>query len=227
MKLRITAEQYENLSEEFKAEYVKSGDGYKLKLDREVFTTEEVDEKVNGLTAKRDELLGKLKSAKEEMEDLRRDKGKGSDENARLLQEAKDRITQLEDQISQGEIKSKLSKIQNELKDELAKVSEGKALNQLFRLVKHRVGVHEGNGTVLTEEGRPTISSVKELVRQIKDSGEYDNLIKGSQGKGGNERGSRKTNPDEKWSDFSNNELSAIRKEDPDRYNKLKDTRGK
>ena len=227
MKLRITKDEYEALSDEFKAEYKASGDGYVLKLDREVYTTEQVDEKIDGLTTKNSELLGKLKTAKEDLEAAKASKGKGDGENARLLREAKERIDNLENEIAKGKTQSIVRKIQDELKSELGKISEGKALTQLFRLTKHRVGVHEGEGTVLSEEGRPTISSVKELVRQIKDSGEYDNLISGSKANGGGEQGSRGGKSDEKWADFKPNELSKIRQEDPARYTKLKETRGK
>lgn len=228
MKLRITAEQYEALSDEFKAEYTQSGDDYVLKLDREVFTPEQVDDKIAGLESKKNELLGEVKNLKGKLEESGKKGNKEDNESARLLQEAMDKIKDLEGELDKGRTQGELSRIQNELKDELAKHSSGKALTQLFRLLKGQVGVHDGRGTVLNDDGKPTISSVKDLVRKAKDSGDYDNLFTGTKAKGGGEGSSTSGSAtSKKWADYTSAELKSLRETDQDAYDKLKQTKGK
>lgn len=227
MKLRISKEAYDQLSDEIKALYVADGDGYKLDLEDTIYTEDDVNQKISGLRDKNSEILNEKKRLEEEARKRKQAKEEEEGNYKALYESSQSKVKELETQLSNRDLKELKSQAHAKLKSALGSISEGKQLNQLFALNKHRVDVVNGEIRVIDEKGQPSIMSIAELVKKIEVDPEFDNLIKGSaaSGSGENSNNNAGGTGSEKWADFKPAELSKIRQSDPERYERLKKTK--
>lgn len=226
MKLFITQTEYDALSEELQKLYTKSGDKYKLGLDDEVFTAEQVEERVTGLESKMRQLLDEKKRLEREQEERERKRTEEEGNFKSLYEEAQQKLEDLQNEKRQLTEKQLLAKAREELEALLGKHSEGKQLKQLMRLNSDRLKVVEGEVRVM-KDGKPTISSISELANSIVKDEEFDNLIIGSRANGGNEHGGKGGGTTKTWEDLSPADKKQLHEENPEEYNRLRDSRKK
>lgn len=228
MKLKITNDEYDNLPEALQALYIKRGGQWVLDLEDEVVTVDEMDEKLTTLSDKNRELLDEKKKVEREARLAREKKAAEEEDYKSLYETSMEKIKDLEEQVSSYTKREQTQMIgvaANKVGELLSPNFPRKA-KLLSKFAKERLGFHDDKVVVLNDTGKPTAFSLDDLANQMSKSGDYDDLIEGTGGKGAGEQGNKKdTKSGDKWSDFTSSELSEIRKTNPARYEQLKQTR--
>jgi len=216
--VEISEEIYDGLDDDFKA---------KLTIYQ--------PEDVSGLKEKANTILGEKKSLEVDLAQARADlkaakmskAAESSDEDILKLQ------SQLDDAVHR--VKDWEGKYNGLLEDNKRKTVEGEASRIAATMTKDtnrakllkdqilsRLTLDGGKFSVLDEAGNPTISSVEELTGQIRT--QYPFLVDASQASGGGAKGGSggATHANKKFDQYNAGELSQIKRETPEVYDRLK-----
>lgn len=198
---------------------------------------EDTPDKMQRLEGKANDLLSEKKrlqvdfdeykvDSKKKINDLHQNKGVDSGEEVAKIQ------SMLDDAMKKnGDWETKYNGL---IEDNRNKTIEGEAArlaasmtkdvnraDLLKQQIRNRITLDGDNFSVLDEKGNPTISTVEELSSQIRE--QYPFLVDGSQASGGGARGgSGGAEPTKKFNEYSGAELSKIRQESPEKYDRLK-----
>lgn len=228
MKFKITKDQYDALSEDLQKLYVKVGNSYQLDLEDEVVTKQEMDDQISGLTDKNRELLDEKKKAEREAREAKEKKAKEEEDYKSLYETSQEKLRELQQTVETFTKKEQTQMISEAANKVGAKLCPNypRRAKLLAKFAKDQLGFYDGKVVVLNDGGNPTAYTLDDLAKQMTQSGDYDDLIEGTGGKGAGEQGNKQDGKsDEKWADFTSDELSKIRKENPTRYEALKKTR--
>jgi len=181
------------------------------------------------MQAKLDELLSETKKAKEakreaeeEAKRASEDKAKRENDFEQLYKSAQERINALEaerqaslEAQKQSLIKTEAAKLAGTLTKDTAKAE------LLAEKFANRLAVSENGVQVLDESGNLTVSSLDELIGSVKSK--YAFLVDaGSSGGGATGANGGAVKSTKKFNEMTGAELSALRRENPSEYARLK-----
>lgn len=240
---KLTKEQYNELPEFLKSDYVEDGDGYShagfLKVKK---TADSLDEKGKLAIAELEEIKKGQEEAIEKAKQEAYEKAKAEGDIETVTARHKE---QLEDAAKRAfeEGKSAASKEFKEL--EAAKTKENLALkiassvgidefaiDMMKAEIQKQIEVNpeDGSITYLDSDGRATSLDGDNFKAELIKNPRYGRLIKadlatngGGASNGGGNGGSAPKG--KKWADFSDSELVALHRADPAAYEQLKQTR--
>jgi len=184
------------------------------------------------MKAKIDELLGEAKRAKEmrrqaeaEAEKAAQDKARKDGDFEQLLKSSESEREALKSELEQLKKSIRAEKINGEAAKLASKLTKDTVRAELLaEKFAQRLTLTDDGIKVLDEAGQLTVSPIDDLVTQI--SSRYQILVDGSQASGGGATGANgSAGMSKKWGDYSPAQLSDIRKQSPDEYERLKATR--
>lgn len=228
MKFKITKDEYDALSDELKALYKSSADGYQLSVEGMP-----EGEDTTGLKNKINELMDEKKSVSRELQDLQakieansRQKAEDDKDIDSLKASFQAQIDELQGELNRRDEdarKSKEKSIVTELASELA----GQNAALIAPHIAKRIRVDDGKVIVTDDNGGATISTLDHLKDEFRKNPLYAPVLSGSgasgSGANGSNGGAGGRDPNKKFNDYSAAELSAIRKENPEEYKRLRD----
>lgn len=222
MKLRITKAEYDALSETSQGLYEASGEGYRLVIDD--YDHDEIDR----LRTTNQTLLDEKKKVDLQAKEAKRlaDQGKkDAGDFESLYQSSEAKRLELEEEIKENKEAKKKQEVSSAAQTLASELSSGKNIPLMKRVIMDFLD-YVGDKVVVTKDGKPTVSTLKDLKATLINCGDYDSLIDANLGGGGDtDPKKRDGNKGENWEDYTATELSAIRKSDQARYDRLKKTR--
>ena len=204
-----------------------------------VWTAEEVEAEVKGLKvtnenlkAEKQEALDKAKEAKEQVREAEEAKAKAEGDNETLRRIAEEREGEKRQAVEEERKKfsdlltmTKKEKIDNFLTKILddVKTADDTARKHLRKLIRSDYefdfDLDKGEFKV-TGDG---VTSAEDLKKVLSESGEYKRYLAGSGANGGGATGGKPSGAGtKKFNEYSGSELSAIRRENPQEYERLK-----
>jgi len=207
-------------------------EGQTITVYTEAEVKAKVDEEVAGLKVtnqnlkdeKRD-LADKLKSLDEEKRQAEEEKAKRDGDYEKLERLMAERQQEQREQYEKlvGDIRKE--KVGSALNDLVTKLGAGGQRNEDLRdLLKTRFEFDYDNEAGKVTVAGDGITSLTDLERAVQESGRYDAYLAGSQASGGGSPGSQGGGPvTKKFDQMTGAELSALRKEKPDEYQRLRD----
>jgi hypothetical protein len=228
MKKKLTAEEYEKLSDAMKAEYKKIGDGYSLDLSDD----EDITGLKNALSSEKEE----RRKAKEKLTALEAEKDAlqakidGTDDKA--LQKSYEKKIEKINNEHKELLNKKDSFIQRTLVDSVAqsiaaKISTSPAL--ILPHIKARLSADlasdEPRTVVVDKEGKPSAFSIDDLEKEFIDNADFKSIIKASGASGGGagrqSYGSGSAGDGKKtFAEMTGAERIAFQKADPEGFTK-------
>ena len=214
-----------------------------LKIEHEgktitVFTEQEVEQEVKGLKvtnenlkAEKKELSDKLAESKESSRLLEEAKAKAEGDNVTLQRLAEERETEKRQAVEDERKRfndllnmTKQEKVSNAVNDLITKLGAGGTKNEDLRdLVKSRYRFDYDMETGAVKVDGEGVKSVEDLEKAIRSSGRYDAYLAGSKATGGGATGGSGAGAtSKKFGEMTGAELSALRHENPQEYDRLK-----
>jgi len=184
------------------------------------------------MRAKMQELLDEAKKAKDvkrqaemEAQKAAAEKAKNEGDFEQLLKSSEAERETLKSELEQLKRSIKAEKINGEAAKLASKLTKDTVRAELLaEKFAQRLTLTDDGIKVLDEAGQLTVSPIDDLVTQI--SSRYQILVDGSQASGGGATGANgSAGMSKKWSDYSTGELSDIRKQSPEEYERLRATR--
>ena len=197
----------------------------------EVFTREEVESEVKGLKitnenlkTEKQEALDKAREVKESLRDAEEAKAKAEGDKEALQRIADERAAEKDKRINDLINSTKREKESNHINDLITRLGAGGERNEDLRdLIKSRFEFDYDIDSQQIKVSGDNVTNMQELERAIKESGRYDAYLAGSGATGGGSTGSNNaTGVGKKFNEMTGAELSALRKRDPDAYDRLK-----
>lgn len=231
LKRKLTAAEWQALSEDVKKEYKPEGSDYVLDLEDTAFDTlkaEKAAEKAKREKAEKD--LQDLKDAAAEKERKEaEDKAKASGDVAALEKSWKDKA---EREVEAEREKTKAA--DNALRVALVDTEATKIAHEICTVpdlivdkIKSRMKVEITDGVpvvrVLSADGKPSALSVADLKKEFLDNPAYKAIIKGSNASGGGAGGGGQGGgaSQKKLSEMTATEEAKFANEHPEEYAKL------
>lgn len=207
-------------------------EGQTLTVYTEDEVTAKVDDEVKGLKVtnqnlkdEKKELADKLKALDEEKRQAEEDKARADgdlEKLQRLMDEKADEQRRAYDKLISDIRKEKVGSALNDIVTELG--AGGTRNEDLRDLLKTRFEFDYDNESGKVTVAGDGITSLDELKKTVQESGRYDAYLAGSQASGGGSPGSQGGGPaSKKFDQMTGAELSALRKEKPDEYQRLRD----
>lgn len=230
MKIRITKDDYEKLSDELKSLYQEAGEGYQLELedledtgalkrakDHEKEARKQAEQKARELQAQLDELANAQSRKKGDIDAL---ENSYKEKMAKMQQELESRYNALQDALQRKAVDSEATRLATEL--------AGPHASLLLPHIKSRLKaeVEEGNvyTRVLGEDGKPTADTLDDLKNFFLANDVYSPVIIGSKATGGGAAGTVKGagGPKRKsLSEMTATEEALFARENPQEYEKM------
>lgn len=188
LKIKLTKEQYEALSDALKAEYVADGEGYRLDADFE--DTGALKRAKDREAQLRRDAEQKLKEATDALDALSGDDAKKKGDIVTLEKSWQGKLDKLTNE-SEAKIKTLTGHVTKNLVDKVAteiatKIS--KAPSILSRFIKDRLAVDfegdEPKTRVLDKEGKPSALTLDELANEFVANKDFADIIIGSKASG-------------------------------------------
>lgn len=198
----------------------------------EVYTREELDAEVKGLKitnenlkSEKQEALDKVREAKEAAREAEEAKAKAEGDKETLQRIADERAAEKDKRINDLINSTKKEKINNAVNDIITQLGAGGEKNEDLRdLIRARFEFDYDIDESLVKVSGEGVSTVEDLKRTIKESGRYGAYLAGSGANGGGATGSKASGAGgKKFNEMTGAELSALRKENPDEYARLRD----
>lgn len=207
-----------------------------------VWSEEEVEDHVKGLKvtnenlkAEKQEAIDKLKASKDEFRTLEEAKAKSDGDNDTLRRIAEEREAEKRQAVEDERKRysdlvniTKKEKIDNFINDIVAELKPADSVKakHLKTLLKSSyefdVDIEQGAFKVTGD----SVTNADDLKRFVSESPDYSYLLSGSGASGGGAAGSKGTGvPVKKFNEYSGAELVALKRDDPDLYNRLRDER--
>lgn len=203
-----------------------------------VYTQDEVDSEVKGLKvtnenlkAEKKELQDKLGDAKENSRLLEEARAKAEGDNETLRRIADEREAEKREAVEQERKKfsdllntTKKEKIDNWLNDLIGELKPADAIRakQLKKILKADYDIDfdldQGQFKVTGDK----VTSADDLKRLVSESEDYRFYLAGSGASGGGATGSKGTGVTKKFNEMTGAELSALNKENPTEYERLR-----
>lgn len=204
-----------------------------------VWTAEEVEAEVKGLKvtnenlkAEKQEALDKAKEAKEQVREAEEAKAKAEGDNETLRRIAEEREGEKRQAVEEERKKfsdlltmTKKEKIDNFLTKILddVKTADDTARKHLRKLIRSDYefdfDLDKGEFKVIGDG----VANADDLKKVLSESGEYKRYLAGSGATGGGATGGKPSGAGtKKFNEYSGSELSAIRRENPQEYERLK-----
>lgn len=205
-----------------------------------VWSEDEVESEIKGLKvtnenlkAEKQEVSDKLKEAKEATRQAEEAKAKAEGDNEALQRIADEREAEKRQAVEEERKKfsdllntTKQEKITNRISDFVNEIGAGGTANEdlrdlLMRRFDFDYDIEKGE-FVVSGDG---VSSIDDLKKSVTESDRYKRYLAGSGASGGGATGSKASGAGGKWADYTPEQLSEIRKENPEQYDQLKTTR--
>lgn len=158
-----------------------------------------LEKETSGLKDKVNELLGETKTTKQKAREAEERAKREAEERAKKENDYQSLFESSQEKA--GEWEQKYNELQNTIRTEKREgaafkvagaLASGTNAELLAKFVQERVDIDEtGKTVVLNEEGKPTVSTLDDLKKELVNSGRFDSLIDGSKASGG---GAAKTN---------------------------------
>lgn len=147
-----------------------------------------VEETVKGLKAKNNELLGKLKSADDNMLKIQQQMAANAPEDSESVKQLnkalEDRVASLQGTIEEMNERARMEKIRGIAGTIAARLTRDTARHNLLQKeIVPRITLVEDEARVLDENGQLTVSTIEELESSIRSG--YPFLVDGIQAQGG------------------------------------------
>lgn len=197
----------------------------------EVYTREELDSEVKGLKitnenlkAEKQDALDKAREAKEQLRDAEEAKAKAEGDKEALQRIADERAAEKDKRINDLINSTKKEKISNAVSDLITRLGAGGEKNEDLRdLIKARFDFDYDLDEQAIKVSGDGVSTIADLEKTIKESGRYGAYLAGSGATGGGATGSKATGVgNKKFNEMTGAELSALRREDPAAYERLR-----
>ncbi len=152
-----------------------------------------LDKETAGLKSKVDELLGEKKSASQKAKEAEERAAREAEERAKQENDFKSLFESSE--AKRKEIEEKYNGLNQSIRTEkrngeamklATQMASGTNAELLSEFIKRRLDFNdEGKIVVLSEEGKPTVSTMADLKKELESSGRFDSLIDGTKSSGG------------------------------------------
>ena len=231
----LTKEQFEELPDFAKSQYIKDGEGYSHKGMMKVKqTANDLDDKLKEVNSRFDDLS---KSEKEKIETARQeayDKAKAENDVEAIESRWKEKYEDLERRNGETkkEYEDRIQRLADKSKSavaaDLADISTDIGKAAFKRLIKDRIQVDPETDevTYLDEDGRATSLDKESFIAELKKDVMFMPLIKSDivTNGGGKANGSNGGRAPEKraFNEMKAQDLVALRKSDPSEYERLK-----
>lgn len=158
-----------------------------------LITQKQLNEKIEGLTNKRDELLAEQKRQKEkrlqieaEAEEARLKSLEKANNFEELYKSSQQKNKELLEGIEKSKAESNRMKIKDKALELAAAMSDGDRVPLLATFVESRLKIDDGQIKVADESGALTISTFDDLVAEFKSATKYASLVSVTKASGGN-----------------------------------------
>ena len=228
LKFSLDDDGFAGLEESVQGMYQKADDGsYRLSVEG----MPEIED-VSGLKAQRDALLEEKKKAQLKQKEVERE---AAERERKAAEEAGNYESLFKSSEKEREdLKSDLQSLRESIVKEkaeatamgiAAELADGNNVKILSRFVADRIRVGEdGSVTVLSASGEPTVSTIEDLKKEFTTGGDFDSLLRGNKAAGGGASQQNGSGAAKKFNDYTPQELSEIRQNRPDEYDRLKST---
>lgn len=152
-----------------------------------------LEKETSGLKSKVDELLGEKKSASQKAKEAEERAAREAEERAKQENDFKSLFESSE--TKRKEIEEKYNGLNQSIRTEkrngeamklATQMASGTNAELLSEFIKRRLDFNdEGKIVVLSEEGKPTVSTMADLKKELELSGRFDSLIDGTKSSGG------------------------------------------
>lgn len=175
----------------------------------------------------KNEILNEKKVQQQQLRDAEEEKMRKKGDFEKLLQSSEASRKELESKLNKQMESISASRVKGLALEAAQKVSDGGKIKFLAREIQDRLKDVEGEVRVLDKSGNPTISSIDDLLNEMKSSGDYDDLLTGTKSSGGGASGSVRsaditTNPFKKGDTFNLTQQAQLLKDDPAKAAQLK-----
>lgn len=238
MALPLKVEKIEDVEEAFRSMYVEKDGIYYLDVEG-LPDTAPLEESIKKLEAKNKELIDnnkkeaqKRKAQEDEAEQARAEAAKKSGDvdalekswQAKFSAREKELLDQLE--IERG--RTNKATIGNTVKSIAADLGKDKYAQELLEpQIQKRLKLEIRDGDAVTvvidEDGKPSATTVQELIEEMRASPKYAALVLGTRanGPGSSSNGDGST---KKFSDYNGEQLVKLKRENPEEYKRLKES---
>ena len=167
--------------------------GVEVKSYSEAEVKAMLEKETAGLKSKVDELLGEKKSASQKAKEAEQRAAREAEERAKQENDFKSLFESSESK--RKEIEEKYNGLNQSIRNEkrsgeamrlATQMASGSNAELLAEFIQRRVDYDdEGKLVVLSEDGNPTVSTMKDLKKELESSGRFDSLLDGTKSSGG------------------------------------------
>lgn len=220
LKFEIDSESFEALDDAQKALYQEHGEGYRLEVDG-IDPKDELKEALRKEREERAEAKRKLQEYETAAEKQDRDRLEKNQEWEQLTKTERERSEKLERELNEMRDAIANEKRNASAQDVIAELTRHTDKAKLLKKEAMQFITHTQEGIKINGPDGDAWDA-KKLSAYLKES--YPFLVDGSGATGGGATGGGHRNGGavKKFNEYSGAELSAIRKEDPDAYDRLK-----
>jgi hypothetical protein len=248
LKAKISDSDFQSLDESLKSLYVKEGNDYKIDIEGYVVEKDPAallnakehekrlrQEAESMLKKLQEEIKGQQDALKKAQEEAELEKARKSGDISSIQKSFETKIAEMQKQQSdqltryrEAVAKAELDRVANQIAGKIG--VDANAATLLLPHVKARLQADMNEDLpkirVLDSNGELSIGSVDDLQKEFIANPAFGAIIVGSKATGasghGNVGGAKVSTQGKKFTDFSASELSQIRKENPQEYERLK-----
>lgn len=152
-----------------------------------------LEKETAGLKSKVDELLGEKKTVAQKAKEAEERAAREAEERAKqendfksLFESSEAKRKEIEDKYNDLNLTIRSEKRNGEAMKLATQMASGTNAELLSEFIQRRLDFNdEGKLVVLSEDGKPTVSTMADLKKEIESSGRFDSLLDGTKSSGG------------------------------------------
>jgi hypothetical protein len=234
MALKFMVDSLDGMAEDIKALYEPKGDKFQLKVEGlPAPDNTDWETRLSKLEAKNRELIDEKRKAKEEADRAARESAMKSGDVAEIeksWQEKYDKDIAALKEESGGKLKS-FESLVNDLTvgstaTSIAAEVFGEHAELMMPHITKRLGVEVTDGQAKIRvkglDGKPTAMTAKELAEELRNNEKMAPFVVGCKASGAGSHGKGGNGQPKKFAEYTGAELTAIRRDNPKEYDRLK-----
>ena len=153
----------------------------------------EISELKNDLSSvinNKNDILNEKKLQQKQLREAEEERMRKKGDFEKLLKSSEASRNELEQKLATQMASISAAKIKSVALQAAQQISDGGKVKFLAREIEDRLKDIEGDVRILDKSGNPTISSIDDLLNEMKSSGDYDDLLTGTKSSGGGASGS-------------------------------------